>query len=87
MHIEKVQPRRRAPVAQQPRLHVVQRERPLQQRIVFQINLADGEIVGGAPVGIHLGQNFRAEGGLALRFLVAVDISDLVNGMLCALKN
>jgi hypothetical protein len=32
----------------------LQRQRPLQQRVVFQIDLAHGEIVGGAPVGVHL---------------------------------
>ena len=53
VQVKKVQPRRRSPVAQQPRLHVVQRQGPLQQRIVLQVNLADGEIIGGAPVGVH----------------------------------
>jgi hypothetical protein len=60
VHIEKVEPRRGAPVAQQARLHVVERQRPLQQGIVFQVDLADGKIVGGAPVGVHFGQQFRA---------------------------
>ena len=64
VHIEKIQARRRAPVAQQPRLHVVERQRPLQQRIVFQINLAHGKIVGRPPVGVHLRQQLGAQGAL-----------------------
>jgi hypothetical protein len=64
MHIEKVQPRRRAPVAQQTRLDVLQRQRLLQQRIVLEIDLAHGKIVGRAPVGVHLGQQLRAQRNL-----------------------
>ena len=54
VRVDEVQPGRRAPVPQQPRLYIVQRQRPLQQRIVFEIDLADGEIIGRAPVGVHL---------------------------------
>ena len=47
-------PGRRAPVSEQHVLDVRERQRPLQQRIVVEIDLADRQIVGGAPVGIHL---------------------------------
>ena len=47
--VDEVQPRRGAPVAEQARLDVLLGERPAQQRIVVEIDLADGEVVGGAP--------------------------------------
>ena len=55
VHVDEVLPGRRAPVPQQHVLHVRERQRPLQQRIVVKINLADRQIVGGAPVGVDLG--------------------------------
>ena len=61
MHVNEVLPGRRAPVSQQHVLHIRERQRPLQQRIVVKINLADRQIVGGAPVGIHLLEQFRRE--------------------------
>ena len=45
-----------APVAQQPRLDVLSAERPLQQRVVFQIDLPDREVVTGSPPRIDGGQ-------------------------------
>ena len=53
MHVNEVEPRCGAPVAQQARLDVRQFQRHFQQRIVQQINLSDGKIVGGAPVGVN----------------------------------
>jgi hypothetical protein len=64
MHIEEVESGRGAPVAQQARLHVVQGQRPLQQGIVFEVDLSDREIVGGAPIGVHFGEEFRAQGAV-----------------------
>lgn len=52
--VDKVEPRRRTPVTEQARFDVRQLERLLQQRIGVEINLADRQIVGGAPVGVHL---------------------------------
>ncbi len=72
VHIEKVEPRRGAPVAQQARLHVVQGERALQQRIVLEVDLADRKIVGGSPVGVHLGQLVRTEGAPARCFFAHI---------------
>ena len=54
MDIEKVQPRGRAPMPQQTRLDVFEPERGFEQRIVLQIDLPDRQVVGGAPVGVHL---------------------------------
>ncbi len=33
-------------------LHICERQRPPQQRIVIEVNLPDREVIGGAPVGI-----------------------------------
>ena len=67
--VEQVQPGRRAPVAEQPRLDVVRHQGSLQQRVVQQVDLADGEVVGGAepPVEqVDLGvTDGRALAGLA----------------------
>ena len=61
VHVNEVLPGGRAPVSQQHVLHIRERQRPLQQRIVVEINLADRQIVGGAPVGIHLVEQFRGK--------------------------
>ena len=49
-------PRTGAPVAEQPRLDVLNAERPFQQGVVFQIDLADRQVVAGAPPSIDGGQ-------------------------------
>ena len=59
VHVDEVLPGGRAPVSQQHVLHIRERQRPLQQRIVVEINLADRKIVGGAPVGVDLEEQFR----------------------------
>ena len=48
----KFRPGRRAPVAEQPRLDVLRLERLAQQRVVEQVDLADRQVVGRAPVGV-----------------------------------
>ena len=61
VRVDEILPGGRAPVAQQHVLDVGERQRPLQQRIVVEINLADRQIVGGAPVSVQLPQQFRRE--------------------------
>ena len=51
--VDEVQPRGRAPVAQKPRLDVGERQRLAQQRFVEQVDLADREVVGRAPIGMQ----------------------------------
>ena len=53
VHVDEVLPGGRAPVPEQHVLHVRERQGPLQQRIVVEIDLADREVVRGAPVGVH----------------------------------
>ncbi len=52
--IEEVQSRRRAPMSQQPRLDMVDRQRRFEQRVILQIDLPHREIVRRSPVGVHL---------------------------------
>src|SRR5262249_31180525 len=52
---------RRAPVAEQPRLDVLPLERHLEQRVVEEVDLADRQVVGGPPVGVHLPQLVGAQ--------------------------
>ena len=54
MDIDEIQSRRRAPMTQQARLDVLDRQGLPQQGIVEQIDLSHREIVGGPPIGIHL---------------------------------
>jgi hypothetical protein len=54
-------------MAEQPRLDVGPFKRPLEQGIVEQINLANGEVVGSAPLRVHqleLCRRQRLRGGL-----------------------
>src|SRR6185437_14973828 len=57
MHIDKILPRRRPPVAQQESLDVLRRQRLAEQGIVPQIDLPHGQIVRRPPVSIHLMQH------------------------------
>jgi len=41
-------------MTQQPWLDVVQPQRLREQRVVIEVDLADGQVVGGAPVSIDL---------------------------------
>jgi hypothetical protein len=45
-----------SPVAEEPRLDVLSGERPLEQRVVFQVDLPDREVVAGSPPRIDSSQ-------------------------------
>jgi hypothetical protein len=71
VHVNEVLPGGRTPVSQQHVLHIGERQWAFQKRIVVEINLADRQIVGGAPVGVHLvkqlrGKGFRLHGSILL---------------------
>jgi hypothetical protein len=53
MDIDEILPWRGAPMADHERLDIGQLQLLAQQRIIVQIYLADREVVGGAPVGVH----------------------------------
>src|ERR1019366_459031 len=59
--VEEVQSGGGAPVAEQPGLHVVQLQGLLEERVVVEIDLADGQVVGRAPIGVHLCEQFGGE--------------------------
>src|SRR6185295_4558677 len=40
-------------MAEQARFHVLSLEWLAEQRIVEEVNLSDGKIVGGSPIGVH----------------------------------
>ena len=50
--VDEVEPRRRPPVAEQPRLDVLGAERLAEERIGEQVDLSDGQVVGRPPVGV-----------------------------------
>jgi hypothetical protein len=59
VHVDKILARSRAPVPDHQRLHVRQLQRPFQQRIIVEVELADRQIVGGPPVRVHPVHQFR----------------------------
>ena len=52
MHVDKILPRRSPPMTEQARLDVLGPQRLAQQRIRHQVDLADGQVVGSAPVRV-----------------------------------
>jgi hypothetical protein len=48
-------------MAEQPRFDVFGREGPLEERIVEQVDLADGEVVGRPPVAVDQVELLRGE--------------------------
>ena len=71
VRIDEIEPRRRPPVPEQPRLHVLEAQRLAQQRVVEQVDLTDREVVRRTPVGVQRlalagGKVGRRGGGHAL---------------------
>ena len=62
VRVEKVEAGHGAEVAEQPGLHVLRLQWFAQQRVVEQVDLGDGEVVGGPPVGVDQMQLLLAEG-------------------------
>src|SRR6516162_10290590 len=61
MDIDEVQAGRSSPMTQQSRLDVLALERGSKKRVGEEIDLADGEVVRGAPVGVHFAKQFGTE--------------------------
>jgi hypothetical protein len=53
VNINEIQAWRRSPVAEQPRLYVIQSQRLPQQRMVLEVNLSNRQVIGGAPPRVH----------------------------------
>jgi hypothetical protein len=52
VNVDEVLAGRRAPVPHHQRLHMRERQRLAQQRVVVEIDLADRQIIGRPPVGV-----------------------------------
>ncbi|CAM5683211.1 hypothetical protein MAUB1S_00078 [Mycolicibacterium aubagnense] len=61
VRVDEIQPRRGAPVTQRAGLDVLPLQRSSQQRVVHQIDLADGEIVCSPPVRVHRSHSRRRQ--------------------------
>ncbi len=61
VRVDEVQARRRAPMAEQARLGVLDPQRLAQQRVLQQVDLAHRQVVGGAPVGVEQLQLGRSQ--------------------------
>ena len=62
VRVEQIQARHRAEVAEQAKLDVLGLQRLAQQRVVEQVNLADRQVVGRAPVGVDQTQLVLGQG-------------------------
>ncbi len=68
VRVQQVEARHRAEVAEQARLDVLRLQRLAQERVVEQVDLRDGEVVGRPPVGVDQAQLFvRQRRGLGCR--------------------
>ena len=76
VRVEELQPGRGAPVAEQPRLHVVALERLAQQRVVEQVDLADGQVVRRAPPGVEASDSSSSSRGWSTMFVSVVGRQD-----------
>ena len=65
--VEQVQPRRRAEVPEQARLHVLGPERLPEERVVEQVDLPDGQVVRRAPVGVEEAELLDGKGARGRR--------------------
>src|SRR5438034_5526446 len=54
MDVDEAEPGRRPPVPEQAWLDVLRPERLAQERIVLQVDLADGQVVGRTPVRVDV---------------------------------
>ena len=62
VHVDKVQSGRCSPVSEQPGFDMLKLQGFAQQRVVFQVDLPDRQIVGGAPPRVHLVQQVCRQG-------------------------
>src|SRR5438477_12645140 len=62
VNVDEVEAGRGAPVTEKPRLDVLQLQRLEEQGIVIEVDLADRQVIRGAPVGIHLLEQRRCQG-------------------------
>src|SRR5262249_18611524 len=81
MRVDEIEPRRRAPMAEQARLHMLEPQLLLEQRIGEEIDLADREVIGGTPIGVDRRDLLARE--LAFRDLALAAVARLPQGSFC----
>jgi hypothetical protein len=59
VRVNQIEAGARSPVPEQPRLDVLAAQRFPQQRVIEEVDLPDGEVVRGAPVGVDAAQFVR----------------------------
>ena len=73
--IEEVEAGHRAEVAEQPRLHMLGLQRLAQERVGEQVDLRDGEVVGGAPVRVEQLEFLASSGAVWVVLLFVMGVS------------
>ncbi len=58
MHVDEILARRCAPVTHEERLDIVLHKLTAHERIIVQVDLPHGEVVGRTPIGVHLLNEF-----------------------------
>jgi hypothetical protein len=66
VHVDEVQPGRRAEVAEEPRLHMLGAQRLAQERVVEEVDLPDAQVVRRSPVRVDQAELLVVEPALAL---------------------
>src|ERR1700754_596327 len=61
VRVDEIEARGGAPMAEQAVLDVFLAQRLAEHRVVAQVDLPDGEVIGGTPVGMHAAQQIRRE--------------------------
>jgi hypothetical protein len=61
MDIDEVEAGSRSPMAKETRFNVFHGQGLFQERVVQEVNLPHGKVVGGAPVGVHEVESFIGE--------------------------
>ncbi len=78
VRVDQRQSRAGAPVAQQPRFDVPRRQRLAEQRIAFEVDLPDREVVGGPPPGVQLFELLGCRGGQSPQRVLVDGLADLL---------
>ena len=61
VYVDEIQTGRGSPMAKETRFYVLELEGLFEEGIVIQVDLTDGEVVRGAPISVHFGEDGRRE--------------------------
>ncbi len=73
VHVHEAETGRRAPMAEQSRLDVLRLQRDLEKRVVEEVDLSGGQVIGGLPVPMHPAEQRCREGPFRRRLTPARD--------------